>query len=133
VSQVLTVFLVEAASKVLQVLVATTVPMVDPVEWVQTVSQAVQDEKVLAVRAADQVTVDEKVVEALKLVQWAFQVNAVNAVDQVSLTQADKVKKAPLAFLVLQASLAMLVDPVLQVLKATTVLQVTDIQVVKVQ
>lgn len=129
----LTVFLVEAASKVLQVLVATTVPMVDPVEWVQTVSQAVQDEKVLAVRAADQVTVDEKVVEALKLVQWAFQVNAVNAVDQVSLTQADKVKKAPLAFLVLQASLAMLVDPVLQVLKATTVLQVTDIQVVKVQ
>lgn len=129
----LTVYQVEMASKVLQVLEATTVPTVDPVEWVPTVYQAVQDEKVLAVRAVDQVITDEKVVEALELVQWAFQVSAVNAVDQVNLTQADTVKKVPLVVLALQAFLVMLVEPVLQVLRVTTVLQATDIQAVKVQ
>lgn len=133
VSQVLTVFQVEMASKVLQVLEATTVPTVDPVEWVPTVYQAVQDEKVLAVRAVDQVITDEKVVEALDLVQWAFQVSVVNAVDQVNLTPADTVKRVPLVALVLQAFLVMLVEPVLQVLRVTTVLQATDIQAVKVQ
>lgn len=133
VSQVLTVFQVEVASKVLQVLEATTVPTADPVEWVPTVYQAVQDEKVLVVRAVDQVITDGKEVEALELVQWAFQVSAVNAVDQVNLTQADTVKRVPLVVLVLRAFLVMLVEPVLQVLRVTTVLQATDIQAVKVQ
>jgi hypothetical protein len=65
VNQVLTVFQVEVASKVLKVLEATTVLTVEPAEWAPTVSQAAPDEKVLAVRAADQVITDEKVLEVL--------------------------------------------------------------------